>query len=72
MAISKLKTGEATGKILALFRGKKRAQEGQLWTNLKNMGGRDRTMWVEIWHDIRSSSEEDVMMCDNYRAVILL
>jgi len=27
---------------------------------------------VEICHDIPSSSEEDVMMCDNYRAVILL
>jgi hypothetical protein len=27
---------------------------------------------VEIWQDIPSSSEEDAMMCDNYRAVILL
>ena len=27
---------------------------------------------MEIWHDIPNSTEEDVMMCDNYRAVILL
>jgi len=26
---------------------------------------------VEIWHDIPISSEEDMMMCGNYRAVIL-
>jgi hypothetical protein len=36
------------------------------------MGGRDHTTLVEIWNNIPSSLEENVIMCDNYRAVTLL
>jgi hypothetical protein len=61
MAISKLKNGKATGKIkfwpnwLKVRGGK--AQEGHLWTYLKNIEGRDHTTWVKIWHDMSNSKE---------------
>jgi hypothetical protein len=34
-----------------------RAQEGHLWTHLKNMGGRDHTTWVAMWHKMSDSYE---------------
>jgi hypothetical protein len=32
-------------------------QEGNLWTYLKNMGERDHTTGVEIWHNMSNSKE---------------
>ena len=59
MIITKLKKGKATGhdQILAelIKEGGKELKKVIFELILKNMGRRDHTTWVEMWHNMSSS-----------------
>ena len=73
MAISKLKNRKATGhyQIRPNWLREKNCTRSHLWIYLKNMRGKDHTIWVEIWHNM-PVRKNNVIMCDNYRTVTFL